>query len=127
MKNNEIIEYKQNFLEKIKNFFKKIFKSKKTENKNIVAIKNNNNENLNTGNNKSSSVQVEKEEFTEELKVNSNTANRVIDKKKLLEQLDGNRETLNMLSVDRLKKLEAYYDEIIEQNEKKIKDLKANQ
>ena len=31
-----------------------------------------------------------------------------------------------MLSIDRLEKLEKYYDDIIEQNNKKIKRLKAS-
>ena len=48
-------------------------------------------------------------------------------KKKFLKYIDGNVEALNLLSVDRLKKLEKYYDEIIKENEIKIKKLKANE
>ena len=32
---------------------------------------------------------------------------------------------LNMLSIDRLKKLEKYYDEVIKENDTKIKKLKS--
>ena len=32
---------------------------------------------------------------------------------------------LNMLSIDRLKKLEKYYDEVIMENDAKIKKLKS--
>ena len=44
-----------------------------------------------------------------------------------LEEIKGNEEALNMLSIDRLKKLEKYYDSVIEENEKKIKKLKATE
>lgn len=43
-----------------------------------------------------------------------------------LKEIEGNEEKLNMLSIDRLKKLEKYYDNIIAENDKKIKKLKAS-
>ena len=42
-----------------------------------------------------------------------------------LKEIDGNKEMLNMLSIERLKILEKYYDNIIEENNKKIKRLNS--
>jgi hypothetical protein len=42
-----------------------------------------------------------------------------------LKEIDGNKEMLNMLSIERLKRLEKYYDNIIEENNKKIKRLNS--
>lgn len=42
------------------------------------------------------------------------------------DEINANDEALNMLSIDRLKKLEQYYDEIIRQNDAKIKRLKES-
>ena len=44
-----------------------------------------------------------------------------------IEEIKGNEEVLNMLSIDRLKKLEKYYDSVIAENEKKIRKLKATE
>jgi len=38
----------------------------------------------------------------------------------------GNEEALNLLSIERLKKLESYYDEVIEKNNRIINNLKFN-
>lgn len=46
-------------------------------------------------------------------------------KDNFLKEIEGNPEKLNMLSIDRLKKLEKYYDSVIEENDRKIKKLKA--
>lgn len=53
-------------------------------------------------------------------------ANQEIERKKLLKRLEGNEKALNMLSVERLKKLEAYYNSIITQNNEKIIKLKKS-
>ena len=62
--------------------------------------------------------------FSDNIKIDTKAVNSVIDKKNFLEEIDGNVEALKLLSVDRLRKLEKYYDNVIEENEKKIKKLK---
>ena len=67
---------------------------------------------------------IEKNNFTDKVKVDENVANIVIERNKFLKQIDGNEAILNMLSIERLYKLEKYYNDIIEQKKKKIKKLK---
>lgn len=116
MKNNSMIEYKENFISKIKKFFKNLFKNtneeeiQKFEISNIMGIDENSEKTEN--------------EFFENIKVDSSNINKYIDKNKFLDYIDGNVEALNMLSIDRLRKLNKYYDEVIEENEKIIKKLK---
>ena len=62
--------------------------------------------------------------FINNLKIDKKNVDLVIEKKNFLEEINGNEEALNMLSIDRLKKLEEYYDEKIKQNNEKIKKLK---
>lgn len=115
MNNNGMIEYKESFITKIKNFFKRLFVQSEKK-YNYVQEKNVN------------EIAEEKQErqidFIDNMKVDTNVANFVIDKKNFLEEINGNEKALNMLSIDRLKKLEKYYDSVIEENEKKIKKLK---
>ena len=59
-----------------------------------------------------------------DLKVNSGAANIVAKRNKFLKEIEGNEKILKMLSIDRLKKLEKYYNTIIEKNNEKIKVLK---
>ena len=40
---------------------------------------------------------------------------------KELDEIDGNREALNKLTIEQLKRLDKYYDAIIEENKSKIK------
>ena len=63
--------------------------------------------------------------FKNELKINPEYASKDIEKEKFLEMLDGNREALMLLSMDRLKKLDKYYDKVIEENNKIIKKMKS--
>lgn len=115
MNNNGIIEYKENFITKIKKFFKKLFE-RKEEQYNYVQQDSEN------------EIAEEKNEsqsdFTDNIKVDTKAVNSVIGKKNFLEEIKGNEEALNMLSIDRLRKLEKYYDSVIVENEKKIKKLK---
>lgn len=116
MSNNEMIEYKDSFTTKIKNFFKRLFgQSEKKSKYNHEKSKN--------------QITEEKQEiqsdFFDSLKVDTKFVNAVIDKKIFLDEITGNEEALNLLSIDRLKKLEKYYDSVIEENDKKIKKLKA--
>lgn len=116
MNNDKMIEYKENFITKIKKFLKKLFKIKE-EQYNYVQQ-----ELVNE-------IAEEKNEwqsdFFDNIKVDTKAVNAVINKKNFLEEIKGNEEALNMLSIDRLKKLEKYYDSVIAENEKKIRKLKA--
>lgn len=114
MNNNGLIEYKENFISKIKNFFKEIFgKSKEHYNhmqkESINELKKDNNLQNNIIN---------------DLKVNVKATNTVIERNNFLKEIEGNEEALKMLSIDRLKKLEKYYNNIIEKNNEKIRKLK---
>jgi hypothetical protein len=117
MNNNGIIEHKESFISKIKKIFKGIFEKKEKQN-NYAQV------------NSLSEPKQEKDElqsgFVNDLKVDSKAINTVDEKENFLREIDGNEETLNMLSIDRLKKLEKYYDSIIEQNNEKIKKLKES-
>ena len=118
MSNNRMIEYKESFITKIRKFFKRLF-SKKDNQYNSMHEKINENVNEYINDEK-------KDEFIIELSVDNKKINNVIEKKNFLEEIEGNEEKLNMLSIDRLQKLEKYYDNIIAENDKKIKKLKAS-
>ena len=118
MNNNGLIEYKESFITKIRKFFKRIF-GKKDEQYNSIQEQ--------TNVNISESINDEKKDsFITELSVDDKKINNVIEKKNFLKEIEGNEEKLNMLSIDRLQKLEKYYDSIIAENDKKIKKLKAS-
>ncbi len=115
MKNNDMIEYKEGFIFKIKRFFNNIFKkSKKQE---VSEFQSNISDESVVDFNK-----VENE-FFNNIKVDSSNVDKVVDKKKFLEYIDGNVEALKMLSIDRLRKLKEYYDGVIEENNKIIEKL----
>lgn len=112
MNNNGLIEYKESFIAKIRKFFRRLFWEKE-EQHNYIQEKSVN------------EITEEKPSFINDIKVDSKTVNTVIEKNNFLEEINGNEEALNMLSIDRLKKLEKYYDSIINQNNEEIKKLKA--
>jgi len=116
MNNNGMIEYKESFITKIKNFFKRLF-GKSEKQYNYVQE-----ESVNKITEEKQEIQ---SDFIDNIKVDTKAVNSVIEKKNFLEEIKGNEEALNMLSIDRLKKLEKYYDSVIVENEKKIKKLKA--
>ena len=118
MNNNSMIEYKEGFISKIKNFFKNIFKSKQTEAINISQTSNNSN--FEVFENKA------EKDFFNDIKVDTSNIDKFMDKKNFLEYLDGNVEALKMLSFDRLIKLKEYYDGVIEKNDKIIENLKKS-
>ena len=109
MNNNGMIEYKEGIISKIKNFFKKLFENQEKQQINEIKGK----------------KEEKQENFINEIKVDGKVVDSVIEKKNFLKEIDGNEEALNMLSIDRLKKLEEYYNNIIEQNNVKIKKLKG--
>ena len=104
MSNNGKIEYKENFISKVKKIF-----TRDEEQHNSIRERN-------VKENKK-----KQESFANEIKVDT-----LIKKNDFLKEIEGNEEGLNMLSIDRLEKLEKYYDDIIEQNNKKIKRLKTS-
>ena len=112
MNNNGMIEYKENFMTRIKKIFKKML-GKKEEQYNYVRQE--------PVNKKSERLS----DFIDNIKIDTKVVDSVIDKKNFLEEIKGNEEVLNMLSIDRLKKLEKYYDSVIAENEKKIRKLKS--
>jgi len=58
--------------------------------------------------------------------VDTSNIDKLMDKKNFLGYIDGNLDALNLLSVDRLKKLKEYYDGVIQKNDKIIKQLKKD-
>ena len=118
MNNNGMIEYKENFMTRIKKIFKKML-GKKEEQYNYVRQE--------PVNKKSDRLSDFISDFIDNIKIDTKVVNSVTDKKNFLEEIKGNEEVLNMLSIDRLKKLEKYYDSVIAENEKKIKKLKATE
>ncbi len=111
MKNKGMIKYKESFIYKIKSFFKKIFEKQKYSNIQEEVV--------------NQEVKEKQNSFIDTLKVDDKLVDAVVERNKFLKEIDGNEKALNMLSMDRLKKLEEYYDNIIEQNNAKIKKLKA--
>lgn len=118
MSNNSIIEYKESFISKIKNFFKNLFKNKKEQNACTLEVSELKDE-VKISDKKDN-------EFFNDIKVDTSDIDKFMDKKNFLEYIDGNIEALNLLSVDRLRKLKEYYDGVIEKNDKIIKKLKAD-
>ena len=119
MKNNSIIEYKESFISKIKKFFKNIFKSSKKQEIDEFQQE--------VSNENTIDISTVENEFFDNIRVDPSNVNKVADKKKFLEYIDGNEEALRMLSIDRLKKLKEYYDGVIEENNILIEKLKKNE
>lgn len=116
MSNKEMIEYKPSLISRIRNFFKKLFSTNKQDINSINMLTND----------ESMNKTVSKTGFLEEVKVDTNEIDKIYRRKEFLNQINGNEEALNMLSIDRLQELRKYYDQIIEQNNLKIKKLKSN-
>ena len=114
---NEMIEYKESFITKIRKFFKKLFGR--------TIEKENDLQQISTEKTNEVKQDIKQNRFINEIKVDTKEVDKVIKKDNFLKEIDGNEEALNMLSIERLKKLEEYYDDIISENEKKIKKLKA--
>ena len=118
MNNNGLIEHKESFITKIRKFFKRIFGKEDNQYNNIQEESN--------VNISKSINEAKKDSFITELSVDDKNINNVIEKKNFLQEIEGNEEKLNMLSIERLQKLERYYDSIIAENDKRIKKLKAS-
>ena len=119
MDNKSLVEYKPSLISKVKMFFKSLFGKKE-----VIPIEEKNaNENNNAVNN------VKERNFLEDIRVKNvdeintvNELNRENEREKFLEEIDGNRDALNKLSIEQLKKLDKYYDKIIKENQLKIQN-----
>lgn len=112
MKKNGMIEYKNNFITKLRSFFKRFFGEK--------GYKGVQEELVNEIDIRKPQMQ---SDFIDSIRYDTMAVNFVIKQKNFLEEIKGNKEALNMLSIDRLRKLEKYYDSVIAENEKIIKKL----
>ena len=117
--NNEIIEYKENIITKSKKFFKRLFRKSEKQYSDIQEKKVNEIKKI--------KQKLQKREFINNIKADTKAINSVIEKRKFLEKIDGNEKVLNLLSIDRLRIIEKYYDSIIEENDKKIKKLQMTE
>ena len=125
MEDKKMIEYKETFISKIKKFFKKLFSNKNKANEEQTQVQ----EEIQIEESESKqeeSTEEKKNTFFNEIKINSDEITEAFEKKAFLEEINGNPEKLSMLSIDRLKKLEKYYDDVIKQNDEKIKKLKSS-
>ena len=118
MNNKQMIVYKENFITKIFKFFKNLFKSDNIEYDNTK---------------KTSSIAEEvkediqkKNEFLDEIKIDSKSIDNISKRNAIIKEIDENIEALNKLSLEELYKIEEYYDDVIKQNEEKIKKLGAS-
>ena len=116
MEDKQLIVHKENFITKIKNFLRSLFKSKEEQNISVLEIAN--------IENKETVFNQRENEFLSDIKVDNKDINNFIGRNNFLEYINGNVEALKLLSVERLRKLEEYYDNIIKENEIKIEKLK---
>lgn len=115
MKNKALIVYKGSFLSKVKTFFKNLF-----------CNNNQNNNETQTVYEAERNIEINRNEneFFNQIKIDTTELKKDLDRKAFLQKIDGDAEMLKMLSIDRLEKLDKYYDRIIKQNEEKIEKLK---
>jgi len=109
MENKLPIKYEDVFFSKIKKFFCNVFKKKSVTMEQFEVIKQDKIE-INTN-----------ESDFDKMKVASN---RVRIKEDILILVEKNPALIENLSLDKLKELDKMYDEIIEKNDRKIKQLK---
>lgn len=110
---------KDNIFTKIKKFIMKILGKENIEERNF---KENNLENNNT-------IIEEKNEFVENMKLSQNKLNTIqneYEKDKFIKQLENDTSILETLSIDRLEKLNNYYDELIEKEKIRLKKVATN-
>lgn len=107
MENKQLIKWKESFITKLRNLFKKLFKN----NNQYIHEK----ENTNKISNKT-----DEKNFLSDIKVDSTIVDKELKKRSFLEKINGNEELLSELSIDRLRRLERYYADVIKENEKKI-------
>lgn len=109
-----MIKYEESFIVKIRKFLKRLFKIGKQEYNFIQETSNKDEE-------KKEQV---KFDFLSEIKVNNTEIISEHNKKMFIFEISKNPQILDSLSIDRLQVLDSYCDDIIKQNEDKIKLLK---
>ena len=103
------IKYKNRIFSRIKIFFSNLFKKKSIINESIKEIKEN-----------KPDINSKETEFPK-MKLASN---QLKIKEDILTLIDKNPKLIDTLSIDKLKELDSMYDEIIEKNDRKIRQLK---
>lgn len=116
MKNQSLIIVEKGFFMKIKNFFynikEKIFFGNKANSNNDIV-----NEQI------VDKIEEKENKFKEYVKIDLKLSDNYQSKKEFLAEMNGNIEKLELLSIDRLIKLEKYYDDIIAKNNVVINKL----
>lgn len=117
MNNNLPIKKENSIIFKIKTFFRKLLKK---DNLNY-SVNNANSENKNISDGKM------EDNFGDNLKVEvSNEYVKELKKNDFIDEIEKNPDLLYNLSIDRLKKLEKYYDELIEKDKKELNNVKKS-
>lgn len=111
---NELVPVKEGLFQKIKNWFLGIFESKKIE---VIQ-----------GEIQSEVHELDKNtNFVKEIKVEvTHEPQKKMEKEEFVAQLETDKSLLQSLSIDRLKKINEYYDEMIEKEEIKLKRINQN-
>lgn len=132
MDNKQMIPVKENsILYKIKRFFKSLFGFNKQLNneeeidynkENIIEDNQEENNGININILATPDTIRGRMEVQETLDNNKPESSKS-EMQKFLEELDGNKEKLELLSIDRLKRLDSYYLEIIKQNNDTINSM----
>lgn len=117
MEDKWMVVHKDTITSRIRRFFQKLFSKKEK----YIAINT-----KTTENKENATINDAREKFLDVIKVEREKTDENTYNSYFLKKINGNIEELNMLSLDQLKKLEKYYSSIIEENDKKIKRLKAN-
>lgn len=119
MKNQSLIVVENNIFSKIKKFFynikEKLFSKNKFNNQNQTS-----NEQLEKNVEEQS---LKDNKFREEIRIEVKPSNNPQNKKDFLSEINGNVEKLELLSIDRLRRLEKFYDGVIAKNKMVISKL----
>ena len=104
MNNNKLKNYKSNSITRITEIFKTIFSRKRTEKSNTdeeqsAVIENN-----------------KRQKFLEQIEDKSNSASKVARKVEMLSKIENDENKLKEMSIEELKELSIYYNEINERN-----------
>lgn len=117
MKNQSLMVVENNIFSKIKKFFynikEKLFSKNKFNNQTS-------NEQLETNVEEQSSKD---NNFREDIRIELKQSNNPQNKKDFLSEINGNVEKLELLSTDRLRRLEKFYDGVIAKNKMVISKL----
>lgn len=114
MNNNLPIKRENSVILKIKNFFRRVFGKKEP-----IETINYKDEKINISN------QQDKQHFGEDIKISvSNDYLNEIKRNDFVDEIEKNPDLLYNLSIDRLKKLENYYDDLIMKDKEELTKLR---